>query len=104
MKKYRYIDIRTNIVESQKEKALNLADELNVSLSEVVRDALRMYLASDASKVVYMAFNQRLIMIHTLDESRKVYHKVTCHYLNGWGLGMLVAETGEAEPCLVCQP
>ncbi len=45
-----YIDIRTNIINSQKEQALALARRHNVSLSEVVRDALRAYLASDASQ------------------------------------------------------
>ena len=46
----RYIDIRTNIIDSQKNQALDLAHKQGVSLSEVVRDALRAYLASDASQ------------------------------------------------------
>ena len=45
-----YIDIRTNIIDSQKKQALDLARKQGVSLSEVVRDALRAYLASDASQ------------------------------------------------------
>ena len=104
MKKYRYIDIRTNIVESQKEKALEIADVLHVSLSEVVRDALRAYLSSDASKVVYMTYERHYTMVHTWDMSHKVYHQKHCHYVSGWGHAMLVEDAGEADPCLVCKP
>ena len=44
----RYIDIRTNIIDSQKKQALDLAHKQGVSLSEVVRDSPRAYLASAA--------------------------------------------------------
>jgi len=100
-----YIDIRTNIMPSQLEQAEALAGELGESLSAVVRRALRSYLASDASDVVYMTYHMYNDMAWQCLTGMS-FHRKSCHHVsNNKGTAVLRKDTkNSAQPCKVCKP
>ncbi len=109
---YHYTDIRTNIAPHQKERALDLARALDTSLAEVVRDALRSYLASDASEVVWMTPGQHNNVVWDIGSNQR-YHRKSCHHVTGiptFGMkrggarAMLKRHARYASPCKVCKP